>query len=480
VAKTSPLKVLSNEEVKMVHERSVHVLEETGVIFNSREVLDIFKRNGAKIDGEKVYIPGDMVEKCLETAPDSFNLWARNKNKSLSIGKENDSIAIQPNVGPVYIQDIENGRREGTINDLINLYKLCQSSDLVDLVGSMPVEPNDIDNKIRHLDIIYNLLKHTDKPLVGMVRGKKEQQQMFDMIKLAIGKDQDFFGDNNVIIAGVCPLSPLRFNTVPLETILEYSKRGQPVGIIPCILAGATGPVSLIGTVIQQNAELLAGIVLTQLINPGNPVIYLPASTVADMSDASYITGSPEGTLIDVACLQIGNDLYELPTKAMSSITDSKVVDCQAGFETMQNIFMLLTAGTDIVSESLGVLDSIMTTSYEKFIIDLEMLGRVKRVLEGIDTSTIEKDVEVIKEVKHSGKYLTHTNTFENFKNRWRPTISCWDSYDEWKQDGSKDIVERANKKYKKILEKAPDSLIDEKLDRSLQQYMKKAKEEIY
>ncbi len=476
MAKASQFRVLTEEEAQKVHEASVQILEETGVIYNSEEVLDIFKKNGAKVEGETVYIPKKMVEKSLESAPADFKLWARNEDNSISIGKEEDSVAIQPNVGPVFVQDRNEGRREGTLDDLVNIYQICQASDMVDLIGSMPVEPNDIPEEVRHLDIMYSLLKHTDKPLVGMVRGKKEQDQMFKMVKMAIDKSSNFFKENNVIIAGVCPLSPLRFDTVPLETILSYAKRSQPVSIIPCALAGATGPVSLIGTAIQQNAEILAGLVLVQLINPGSVVIYMPASTAADMSDASYITGSPEGTLIDVACLQLGNDLYNLPTKAMSSLTDSKLVDCQAGYETMQNIFLLLAAGADIVSESLGVLDSIMTTSYEKLIIDLELLDRMKRILQGVDASTIDEDVRVIKEVGHSGKYLTHPNTFENFRDRWRPSISCWDSYDDWEKEGGEDIVIKANRKYKSILVNRPTSLIDENLDKELKTYIKKLK----
>ncbi len=156
----------------------------------------------------------------------------------------------------------------------------------------------------------------------------------------------------------------------------------------------------------------------------------------------------------------------------MVSITDAKIVDYQAGLETMQNVLMLLAAGVDHVSESLGILDSYMTTSYEKIIIDLEILSRVERIMQGIDTSTYEDDIKAIKEMGPGGVFLTHPDTLKSFKNRWRPTISCWDSYNDWEKKGSLSIEEEANKKYKEILKKSPDSLIDDKIDKKLKKYM--------
>jgi len=176
---------------------------------------------------------------------------------------------------------------------------LCQESDIVNLIGATPVEPNDIKNDEKHLQIMYNLLKHTDKALASIARERKRIREMFDMIEIAVG-DKEVLEDKHFILVGVCPASPLRFEKIPSETILEYAKRAQPIKIVPSIMSGVSGPIGLFGTAILQNAEMLAGLVLIQMINPGNPVIFMPGSTVADMRTGAYLTGSPEGTLINI------------------------------------------------------------------------------------------------------------------------------------------------------------------------------------
>ena len=185
-----------------------------------------------------------------------------------------------------------------------------------------------------------------------------------------------------------------------------------------------TGPVSLFGTTVQQNAEFLAGLVLLQLINPGNPVVYCPASTVANMKNASYITGPPEAFLINTANLQMALDFYKLPTRVMCGMTDSKRVDYQAGYETMQNMMMGMLSGAHIIHECLGVLDSIMCTSYEKFVIDEELLSRIMRISKGLDTSDEAMSLDVIRDVAKGGEYLTHDNTFEHVRDFWNPILS--------------------------------------------------------
>ncbi|MFZ5643759.1 MAG: trimethylamine methyltransferase family protein [Bacillota bacterium] len=469
----SKIQVLSKAELGRVHEASVKILEETGVVFQSDDVLELFRKNGIKIDGQVAFLPRKVIEKSLETCPQSFKWWARNEENSLVIGAGQGRMAISPNQGNVYIQDLDNGRRPGKIEDYANIIKLCQASSVVNTVGAIPIEPGDIKEKEKHLHLAYNLLKNTDKPLIGFIRTMEEQRQVFDMVELAMGQ-KDYLLNHPSIAVSINPISPLRFGSETLESAMAYASHGQPVFILPCIIAGVTGPISLFGTTILQNAEILAGIVLTQLINPGNPVVYSPASSVANMKKGNYITGSPEANLMNIACIQMAIELYNLPTRSMAGLTDSKVVDCQAGYETMQNIFMLALSGVNIINESLGVLDSIMTTSYEKFVIDEEILSRVIRIQEGIDTSDERESVELIQEIAHTGSYLEHSNTFDRCRERWQPAVANWDSYEDWKEGGAEDVVVRANRRYKEILNNSADSLIDPELDKNLRAYMKR------
>lgn len=466
----SKLRVLSKEDLNRVHEATVQVLEETGVGFNCEEALEIFKNNGAKVDGNIIYISRNMIEKALETVPATFKWWARNDSNSLIVGGEQLRTHISPNSGPVFMQDLDNGRRLGTMQDVINIYKLCQASEVVNIIGHIPVDPSDVDVKEKHVKVFYNLLKHVDKPLIGYPAAKDEVKQMFDMTEIVMGQ-KDYLLSHPSIGVSINPLSPLRFDDQPTKTLIEYARHGQIVFVLPCALAGVSAPISLLGTAVLQNAEILAGLVLTQLVNPGTPFLYSPASTVANMQKGSYITGSPEANLINIACLQLAQELYNIPCRSMAGLTDSKVVDCQAGYETMQNLMMLMLSGVHVINECVGVLDSIMTTSYEKFIIDEEMISRVLRMMQGVDTSEKALSVDVIKEVGQTGSYMMHPNTFEHFRDRWMPTVSDWGSYSDWEVK-SEDVVVRANKKYKEVLRDAPESMIDNNLDNELKAYI--------
>lgn len=464
----SKLKALSQDDLVRVHEASLKILAETGVVFHNEEALEIYRKHGAKVVDKTVYFTREMVEKALETCPTTFRWRGRNAERSVTVG---EGFLIQPNLGAVYIQDLDRGRRLGKLEDYANLQKLSQASDICTMVGAIPVDACDVKSEEKHLKLMYETIRNTDKPIVGFCCHGHQAREMLDMVELAMG-EKDFLKENHCAAVSVNPLSPLAHSPEGLETIIEFAKRNQIIYILPCILAGVTGPVSLLGTAVLQNVEILSGIVLTQLINPGNPVVYAPASTAANMKRASYITGTPEMMLINMANIQMALEYYHLPTRTMCGMTDAKTVDCQAGYETMQNLMMGMLSGAHIVYQNMGVLDAIMATSYEKFIIDEEIIKRVMRISQGMDTSDKALSIDVIQEVGSAGSYLTHTNTFEHFRSLWTPSISDWDSYEDWEKAGSEDVVVRANKKYKEILQNAPETLIDAELDNELKAFM--------
>jgi len=218
-------------------------------------------------------------------------------------------LAIQPNIGPIYAYDLEKGRRKSTFEDFINMQKLAQSSDIVNLVGSLPLEPNDLDQNTKHLQMMHAVLKYTDKPVSGLAAHEKTIAQTLGMMEVAI---QPYTSrplqEDHWIGVAINPLSPLTYSPDALETILGYAMQNQPIFIGPAIMAGVTGPIHPLGTIILQNAEILAGIVLTQLINPGNPVVYVCASTAAYMKNASFVTGTPEMSLIHAGGIQLGKE----------------------------------------------------------------------------------------------------------------------------------------------------------------------------
>jgi trimethylamine---corrinoid protein Co-methyltransferase len=239
-------------------------------------------------------------------------------------------------------------------------------------------------------------------------------------------------------------------------------------------MAGITGPMQHMGTIVLQNAEILSGIVFCKLINPDLPIVYSPSSTTGYMKDASYICGTPDMMMLNAPLLMMAHEFYHLPSRCMCGMTDAKGPDMQAGFETFQNIMLAVLADADIISQCLGVLDSIMTISYEKHIIDEEIIKRCLYIKAGIDTSREALSLDLIKEVGPGAAFLTHLNTYKHFKDVFQNEISECESYYHWQANGALDIVERANKQFKEILEKAPDTMLDRETDKALCSYIKK------
>ncbi len=471
MAMTDRLKMISNADMDWIHDASLKILKETGVVFNSVKALDIFKRHGAKVDDKMVYFPENMVTQALENAPQTFKWRARNDARSVIVGDQNENLLLQPNGGPIFVQDLERGRREGTREDFANIIKICQASDIVNLIGSFPVDAADVKQSEKHLYMMYEILKNTDKPVIGFQSDAHKVKQILDLVEITMGQ-KGFLDENHCVGAAVDPLSPLAYDSAACDTIIQFAKRNQIVIITAAILAGFSGPVSLFGTVTLQNAEELAGIVLAQLVNPGNPVIYSIGSSVADMKQGGFVTGSPEMMLIHNAAIQMGLDFYKLPTRSMCGMTDSKIIDYQAGAETMQNLMVGVLSGAHLIFECLGVLDAIMTTSYEKLIIDLELVSRVVRIRNGMDTSHKERDLKVIQELGQSADYITHPDTLARFRQRWRPSMSTWGPYENWLASGAEDIAMKANRTFKEILAAAPQSLIGPEVDKALNAYI--------
>ncbi len=468
----SRLNVISEADMEWIHAASLKILAETGMVFHCEEALTICKSHGAKVNGNTVFFPKKLIRQVLESAPKTFRWKARNDDHSVTAGDDSEKLLIQPNAGPVFIQDLDHGRRKATLKDFANIIKLCQASDLVNLIGSFPVDPSDISPDKKHLYMMYEILKNTDKPLIGFETDGPKVRQTLDMVAIAMGQ-KDFLLNYPSVAVGIAPLSPLAYDRATCETIIEYAQQNQPVFFTAAIMAGFSGPISLFGTTILHNAEVLAGIALAQFVNPGNPVAYSIGSTVANMKNGNFITGSPEMMLIHLAALQMGLAYYHLPTRSMCGMTDSKILDCQAGYETMQNLLLGALGGVHIIFECLGVLDAAVTTSYEKLMIDLEILSRITRIFEGFDTAGKEQALKIIQEIGHEPKYISHEDTLTNFRSQWRPALSEWGLYEDWQASGSLDVAVKANRQFKEILKAAPSSLLDPHADKALQKYIR-------
>ncbi len=470
------LEMLSPEDCTRVHEACLKILEETGILFHGENALEILKKNGARINGKIAHISRKMVEDALAKCPSTFNLVARNPERSVTVG---EGLLIHPPGGEVYICDLDKGRRMGVLEDVANYQKLFQATDAVDIAGYEPIAPQDVHKRIRGISCAYEIIKNTDKPMLSPmeVENTQEMNELLTMMEMAFGSN-DFFQKNYCTWCVICPISPLAYSPHACDAIIEYAKWNQPILFVPASMTGITGPPTLFSTIVLHNTEMLAGLVLAQLVNPGVPVMTSATATAGNLKLATWECASPETALLVVGNLQMSRSFYHLPSRCQCGISSSKQVDYQAGFETMQSMLLAGLAGAQVMSNSMGTMENILATSVEKFLIDAEVVERVKRILKGIDTSEDAMMIDIIQEVGHSADYLWHPATAAHCRDAFQPTYSNWDPYDNWKRDGAEEILIVANRKYKKILEEAPETMIDSALDKDLKDFIKRVSKE--
>ncbi len=460
--------VLTKQELLRVHSLTLEVLEKKGVLFHSEEARNILAKHGARVDGECVCFPAPMVERALAQSPANFFWEARDSQKSLLIGDEQNNVYSLQDNGPVFIQERNGKKRAGTFDDVCNFYKLGQTSSVTSIVGQCTVDPHELDDSPnKHKIIMQKLLQLTDKPILSWPQmSSKNTKDVFDMVEMVMGAG--YLARHYFITASVCALSPLQYAQESADTIIAYARANQPVMLLTCPISGVSAPIGEIGSLVMQNAEILSGLVLAQCVTAGIPVIYGISHNIGDLRTGTFITSSPEAKLVDRASLQLVKTFYHIPTRFMAGNTDSKLPDIQAGYETMQNYVFLLMGGSQMINECLGILDGMMTVSYEKYIIDEELLERMQIMMNGLKTNEADFDISDLLDTPHSESFLMRESTLNMCGKQWIPAVSEWGSYDAWQAKGCPDILEKAANICAERLEKASENLLGENLNKSL------------
>lgn len=465
------LKVIDYDTLSRIHQETISVLKNVGVVFESDDILEIFKYHGVKTEGKKVFISEVNIETALRTCPRQFKMVGRKNESTVQIGEGQSQMLVSPGNGTLFIQDLEGNRKEATLHDFNTITRLCEQSPHVHLVGAVPVEPRDLPAQHRPAKLVHHLMQYSTKPLIGVAATQEEAKQVFDVIEIAFGR-KGFLDDNVAVAYSVNPASPLRYEPLSCETMIAYAQKGQALFILPGVMAGISGPLDLFALVVLSNAEILAAIVFAQLVNPGTPVVYSPGTFMANMKNFYTITASPQGNLANIAGLQMARQYYELPCRTMAGMTDSKQVDYQAGSETMQNLTLYSLAGANIINECLGVMDSIMVTSFEKWILDEELLDRVFCLQKGLQQMTSATAIESIQSIGCGGNFLMHSSTIANFRNVWMPAISDWNPYEVWEKKGRMDILQKAHQRFKQRMESPVEKGLAPELDRDISRYL--------
>ncbi len=471
MGKMNRIRMMSENEMAQMHESTLRILEETGLTMLSDKAIEYLKKGGCIVDGYNVRYPRAVVEKALKTVPSSWR-WLGRGDNAVTIGGDNQVVG--PNLGCVYMEDMDKGRRIGTLEDYATYQKILQASNVVDVTGCS-IDVGDVPLEQLPLQLTYQTLKNTNKPHTGFLTSVEGAAQTLDMLEIAFG-GKKFLDENIVTYFSGSPLSPLGYDEKTLDNAIEYITRGQAMSWTPAAMGGLTAPLSAYGVALLCNVESIGGMVFAQMVREGAPCLCGISSTVADMRKALYNAGSPMEKMVSVLNLQMMEDFYNIPRRVMCGITESKQVDYQAGAETMQNVLMATLGGTNLYYEILGITESIMTTNFEKIILDLEVIERTRRIREGVEADATEDELarKAIQEIGPQGNYMTQKLTLKRCRKLWYPSISNWDTYEQWEGEGSVDIVRAANKKWKEMVAAAPETFLSPDVERDLQNYIKK------
>ena len=463
--------ILTKTQLDKVHATSLRILEEIGLDFGYAPALEVLKKGGAKIDGQRVFFPPRLVEEQIKKPPAEFTLHARNPENNLVIGGRNTVFA--PGYGAPFVTDLVNGRRKATLIDFENFIKLTDASAHQDLLSGTVVEPTDIPPEIRHLRMLYASVKNSDKCFMGSTMGARAARECLQMASILFGSETDL-PSKPVIFGIVGALTPLKYDARMLEALMEYAAAGQPQIIASLAIAGATGPVTMAGSLALQNAEVMAGIVLAQLIREGTPVIFGGVSSNAEMRNGTLSIGSPEMAMNAAATAQIAR-YYKVPVRGGGAVCDAKSPGAQASYESMMNLLMARLSGINFVLHCAGILESFNCMSYEKFIIDDEMCGMVKRIQRGYEINPDTLALDVVREVGPGGHFLDKDHTFDHFRSEfYQPQLSNRDDYVSWQGNGFPQNVATANKKYLEILETYEPPELPKDVDNDLRVFIEK------
>lgn len=467
------MQTFTEEELTRLHEASMDLLQNTGIAFNEEEALEIFKKNGFKVEGKTVFITEKDVRKALETTPTRFTVTARNPEKSLEIGEEN--FVLVPAYGAPFVAMQNGEERKATMEDYDNFCKLVQTSKPVNMNGFMMVEPSDVPPETAHLDMIFSNIVLCDKPFMGSPVSKKGARDCVDMAGIVWG-DKEKLKDMPVTVSLINSLSPLQFSREMAGSLIELARYGQACVIASLIMAGSSGPVTLAGVLALQNAEILAGVVLSQLVRPSVPVIYGSTSSAMDMKTGGLAIGAPELSMVVSATAQMAR-FYNLPSRSGGALTDAHVPDAQAALESTIALVTAVRNGINFVLHAGGILGSYISASFEKFLIDEEICTMVHKLIKPVAITNDSIDVEMIKQVGIGGQYLTQPKTFQLCRTEFfLPELVNRKNYAGWRDDGKKRLDEVASEKVNERLASYEKPDIDPKIEADLSKFVQKTK----
>lgn len=445
-----PVRAVSEDQLESIHQASMRVLAETGMDFLHPRARELWAGAGADVDGDRVRMDGELVESLVAHAPQEFTLHAPNPAHDLAIG--GDAVVFAAVASAPNVSDHAGGRRAGNERDFSNLVRLSQVLNAIHIHGGYAVEPTDIHASVRHLHATRILLTLSDKVPHAYSLGAQRNLDCLEMVRIARRVDEETLEREPSIHTVINSSSPLRLDEPMLEGILQYSSRNQMVILTPFTLAGAMAPVTVAGALVQQNAEALAGIAFTQLVRPGAPVVYGGFTSNVDMRSGSPAFGTPEF----MKAALVGGQLARragVPYRS-SNVCAANAVDAQAGYESVFSLWGAVMGGANVVMHGAGWLEGGLRASYEKMVVDADLLGMVANFLDPLIVDDASLAVEAIAEVGPGGHFFGVQHTQDRFRDAFfSPLVSDWRNFETWEEAGSPTALDRSARLVAELLE---------------------------
>jgi len=474
----APMRVLSDDQVEAIHHASLRVLEELGIELMSAEARDLFRDAGAEVDDATgvVRLAPALVESLISTAPREFTLTSRNAEKCLTIG--GDHMAFGLVAGPPSVHDNINGRRSGNMQDFENFTRLAHHFNAIHIIGNQVCAPMELPANNRHLDTYNANLTLSDLCFHCTAIGKGRAVDGINMMAIAKGMTLDQMADDPGVTTIISVNSPRRFDGDMADGLIAMSSHGQAVAVTPFTLMGAMTPVTLAAGLTQQNAEALFGIALTQLARKGAPVLYGSYTSNVDMRSGAPAFGTPENTKANIASGQLARR-YGLPYRA-SPTNASNVADAQAAYETEMALWGCMLGHANMYYHAAGWLEGGLCASFEKLVLDVEMLQHKMAFLEPIKVDEAELAFDAMREVPTGGHFFGSSHTMERYETAfYQPLVSNWTNHENWQMAGAKDATTRATDIWQQALKEYQQPPMDPAIREELDAYIAKRKEDI-
>jgi trimethylamine---corrinoid protein Co-methyltransferase len=472
------MEVLSADQLEAIHLTSLRILEELGIELMSPRARDTLRAAGAQVDDATgtVRLDRGLVEASLATAPSSFVLTPRNDARRITLGGNQVNFGLV--AGPPNVHDCERGRRAGNYKDYCDFTRLAHYFNIIHLLGNQVCAPVELPANSRHLDTYRANLTYSDLVFHCSAIGAGRALDAIRMMAISRGISLEEIARSPGVITIISVNSPRRFDEAMAEGLMMMAAHGQPVVITPFTLMGAMAPVTLAAALAQQNAEALFGIVLAQQVRPGTPVMYGAFTSNVDMRSGAPAFGTPENAKANVASGQLARR-YRLPYRT-SNASASNAADAQGAYETQMSLWGAILGHGNLIYHAAGWQEGGLTASYEKLVLDVEMLQLMAEFLKPIVVNEAELGFEAIGRVPTGGHFFGEPHTMERYEHAfYQPLVSNWQNFENWELAGAKDATQRATEVWMRALAEYEQPPMDPAIREQLDAYVDQRRAEI-